>query len=220
MSVDDPSTDNFWDEKSATFSNFIYGNRINIFLILLGLIFLGSGILLFRNFNKDSDIEIVESVENSGSGEDLVVEIAGAVEKPGVYCLPQNSRIEDLLIKAGGLSADADREWTERYINRAAKLIDGQKIFLPKKGEQSMNVSANNPRGDVGGVLGNSESYSGLININTASQKELESLSGIGPVYAQSIIEHRPYSSTEELLSKSALKEYVYEKIKDKVTVY
>ncbi|MHA2055880.1 MAG: ComEA family DNA-binding protein [Candidatus Hodarchaeales archaeon] len=56
--------------------------------------------------------------------------------------------------------------------------------------------------------------------MNTATLKELDSLPGIGPVYGQSIIEHRPYSTVEELLSKDALKKSTYEKVKDLVTVY
>ena len=59
-----------------------------------------------------------------------------------------------------------------------------------------------------------------MVNINTATLKELDTLPGIGPVYGQNIIEHRPYSTVEELLSKAVLKKNVYEKIKDKVSVY
>ena len=59
-----------------------------------------------------------------------------------------------------------------------------------------------------------------LININTASQKELESLWGIGPVYAQNIIEHRPYSKVDELIEKKILKTNVYDRNKDTLTVY
>ena len=61
---------------------------------------------------------------------------------------------------------------------------------------------------------------SGLIDINTASQEELESLWGIGPVYAQNIIEQRPYSNVEELLTKKVIRSDIYEKNKDKLTVY
>ena len=220
MPSEPQSSEEILDEKTGAFSDFIYGNRINLFLILLGLIFLGSGVLLFKNFQKDSDIEIVESVLQDREDVEIIVEIAGAVEKPGVYSLPQNSRVEDLLIKSGGLSADADRIWMEKYINRAAKLIDGQKFYLPKQSEQSLGTSANNSSGDLSGFKNTSEGIGQLVNINAASQNELESLPGIGPVYAQSIIEHRPYSSVDDLITKGALKNYVYEKIKDKVSVY
>jgi competence protein ComEA len=214
------SSEDYTEEETNAFSDFIYGNRINLFLILIGLIFLGSGVLLFRNYNKDTDIQVVRSAGGSEEDVEIVVEIAGAVESPGVYTFRFNSRVEDLLIKSGGLSADADRVWVEKYINRAAKLSDGQKYYIPEYSEQSLGASANNSRGETGGVWGVSEDQGQLININTASQKELESLSGIGPVYAQNIIDHRPYSSVDDLLTKNALKPFVYEKIKDKVSVY
>lgn len=213
------SEDDSEGEKS-NFSDFIYGNRINIFIILMGFIFLGSGLFIYKNSQKIDNIEIIETVEEESEKNQIVVEIAGAVEKPGVYVLMQNSRVEELLIKSGGLSADADRVWVEKYINRAAILSDGQKYFIPRTGEHSQKESANITSGDSVDIWGDSDSQNKPVNINTASQKELESLPGIGPVYAQDIIDHRPYSSVEDLLSKGALKNFVYEKIKDKVSVY
>jgi len=152
--------------------------------------------------------------------ESIVVEIAGAVEKRGVFKLPQGSRVQDLLILAGGLSPDADRAWVEKHVNLAAKLNDGQKIYIPSKSEQSSQKSAKNNPGEEEhseSVMGSMQT---LVNINTASQKELESLPGIGPVYAQKIIEQRPYSSIEELVSKKVLKPSLFEKIKDRISVY
>ncbi|OGM37953.1 hypothetical protein A3F01_03035 [Candidatus Woesebacteria bacterium RIFCSPHIGHO2_12_FULL_38_11] len=110
-----------------------------------------------------------------------------------------------------------------KMVNRAAKLIDGQKIFIPKIGESSQQTLGSTAKND-----GDSKVYQGsppdggaeLVNINTASLNELDELPGIGPVYGQSIIDHRPYSDIRELLSKGALKDNVYEKIKDLVTVY
>ena len=200
-------------------SEYVYGNKIYIFMILLGLILLGSGIWLFKSYSNNFEIEIIED-NDYGDKKEIIIEIAGAVENPGVYKFSDQSRVDDLLYKSGGLSADADIEWVEKYINRAAKLSDGQKYYIPKYGEQTLQKSANDPSGGYDVIQGVSDTVSGVININTANQKELESLPGIGPVYAQSIIEHRPYSSVEDLLNKEALKSFVYEKIKDKVSVY
>ncbi|MFC1600609.1 helix-hairpin-helix domain-containing protein [Patescibacteria group bacterium] len=220
MPDDSSSKDSFLEGKTTSFSEFVYGNRINIFLIFLGLILLGSGVLIYINSRENNDIEIIESVDEDSVNQEIIVEIAGSVEKPGVYNMPNLSRVEDLLIISGGLSADADRSWVEKYINRAAKLTDGQKFYIPKENEQSDSTSANNLSRESGGILGESDNQNNPVNINTASQKELEGLPGIGPVYAQNIIEQRPYSSVEELLSKDALKSFVYEKIKELVTVY
>lgn len=153
------------------------------------------------------------------SGE-ITVEIAGEILKPGVYKLPAGSRIDDLLVTAGSFSVGADGVWTDKYLNRAAKLTDRQKVYIPSSNQQSSAPGAKNSRGDQT-VSGNFTSDSNvLININTASAAELDSLPGIGPVYGQSIIEHRPYSNVDELLSKGALKPSVYQKVKDLVTVY
>jgi competence protein ComEA len=179
--------------------------RNQIFLLLIGAILIGFGALLVKGENDSSNkIEVLESAtESQGQTKEIVVEVSGAVEAPGVYKLPADSRIEDALIAAGGISVNADRVWLEKSLNRAAKLIDGQKIYIFFQGEST------------GG-----EVKSGFVNINTASQKELESLWGIGRISAQNIIEHRPYSTVEELLVKKILKKNVYERNKDKLTVY
>lgn len=196
-------------------------NRYLLLFGLLGFISLGAGILLFQKDLSFSTTK-VEILETSGDGlsTEITAEIAGEIARPGVYKLSGNSRIEDLLIAAGGFSENADRVWTEKYLNRAAKLADGQKVFIPKSGQQSDASTANNA-GDIKvdqPVLGVEKTN--LTNINTASLSELDKLPGIGPVYGQSIIDHRPYSTIEELLSKGALKKSVYEKIKNMVSVY
>ena len=193
--------------------------RFQILFFLIGAILVGLGLLLVKDSRiTSSKIEVLEST-TEGLGEDLeiVVEVAGAVEKPGVYKLTKGVRIEDALISAGGISADADRLWMERSLNRAAKLIDGQKIYIPRKDEQISGVSVDNSGGYQ--TISSSQG-SGLVNVNVASQKELESLWGIGPVTAQNIVEQRPYSSVEELLTKKILKSNVYERNKDKLSVY
>lgn len=193
--------------------------RFQILFFLIGAILIGLGLLLVKDSRiTSSKIEVLEST-TEGLGEDLeiVVEVAGAVEKPGVYKLTKGVRIEDALISAGGISADADRLWMERSLNRAAKLIDGQKIYIPRKDEQISGVSVDNSGGYQ--TISSSQG-SGLVNVNAASQKELESLWGIGPVTAQNIIEQRPYSSVEELLTKKILKSNVYERNKDKLSVF
>jgi competence protein ComEA len=156
----------------------------------------------------DASGELSDNVKNETP--EFIVEISGEVEKPGVYKLPFNSRIDDLLIVSGGLSSSADREWVDANINRAAKLSDGQKLYIPKVNQilgTSLTISG-------GGI------ETGLVNINTADAKLLDNLSGIGPVYANNIIEHRPYSNTLELVSKGAIPNNVYLKIKEEISCY
>jgi len=197
--------------------------RLQISLLLVGVILLGLGIWVIKRDNISSTkIEVLESStdsENINDGE-VVIEVSGAVEIPGVYQLILGARVEDALIAAGGISADADRRWMERSLNRAAKIIDGQKIYIPRDGEQTTGASASNLGGDQTVSLTQGGGFEELININTTSAKELEKLWGIGPITAQNIIEQRPYSSVEELLEKKILKTNVYETNRDKLTVY
>ena len=134
--------------------------------------------------------------------------------------MPFGARINDLLIASGGLSTNADRTWTDKYLNRAAKLTDGQKVFVPSVNQQSSLSTANNSGGDQTISSTNPSDSSGPININTASLQTLDSLPGIGQVYAQSIIDHRPYSDLNELVTKKAVPQATFNKIKDKISLY
>lgn len=190
---------------------------------LIGFILIGLGVFLFKNggFSKSDSVEVLDSTsEGEGTLSEVVVEISGAVEKPGVYKLAGGSRIDDLLILAGGLSADANRSWVEKTINRASKLVDGTKYYIPREGDQSEVLSANTG----GGIKLDQDNFGGqgssLININSASLTQLDTLPGIGPVYGQNIIEQRPYSNIEELLSREVLRPSTYEKIKNLISVY
>ena len=214
---------------------FLIKNRYPALIILLGLTLTAFGVLFFKTgFNFSGEKVEILSGENSANtagqpGGELTAEIGGSVEKPGVYKLAVGSRIDDLLVSSGGFTADADRNYTDKYLNRAAKLADGQKVYIPKAGEQTLGASGSKQTlgtsdksggGDQTVSSNFSSDSQGLININTASTSQLESLPGIGPVYAQNIIEHRPYSTTQELVSKGAIKQNLYDKIKDGLTVY
>lgn len=145
----------------------------------------------------------------------IYVDVGGAVEKPGVYQLQSSSRVNEALVIAGGLGEDADREWVERNLNLAAKVTDGQKIYIPSQGESGKVAPNKDTPSQSKGV-----SFSEKINVNTASSAELDTLWGVGEVTAKKIIDSRPYGAIEELLTKKAVKSNVYEAIKDKITTY
>ena len=184
----------------------VFANRQIVIVGFLGVFLIFSGFFIFESgVFEGTKVEILDSSQIAGasaSGQEIVVEIAGSVEKPGVYELEAGARVDELLVLAGGLSAAADREWVSKNLNRAAKVLDGQKIYIPQKGESNISNT------EVGG----------LVNLNTASKGQLESLSGIGAVRAQGIISGRPYSNIEELLSRKIISKSVYEKIKGSVT--
>jgi len=199
-------------------NDLLYQYRWPALTILLGLILTGTGLALSRtSFFSSPQVEILNSEVNSESSQNIYIEVAGSVVNPGVFELDENSRVDDALTKAGGLSDTADLDWVERTINRAAKLTDGQKIYIPSHSETE---SANNSGGSYGTSDALGTSTVSTININTASSKDLESLWGIGPVTAQNIIDNRPYSNVEELLVKKIIKSNVYETNKDKLSVY
>ncbi len=205
------------------FDEFLTKFRIPLLILLSGLIVIACSVIYFKSeiFAPQTKIEVLNAT-TSGQvlmGE-ITMEIVGEVVTPGVYKLANGSRIDDLLVVSGGFSKNADRVWTDKYLNRAAKLTDGQKVFIPKVGQQTLGVSDKNGRGDQTTSLTFSSDSSSLININTASSSQLDSLPGIGPTYAQNIIEHRPYSTLEELVSKGAIRISLFEKIKEKITIY
>jgi len=208
----------FEQERKFSLEDLLFRNRIPVTIFLVGVVLVGAGIIVSRQITSPDPVVVLES--STGGQEDsseVVVEVAGEVVSPGVYKLSSGARIEDLLVAAGGLSAGANRDWVDKNLNRAAKITDGSKIYIPGIDEQSTGKSANSvarvqtissPRG------------SGLVDVNTASKSELEELPGIGPVYAQSVIEHRPYSTVEDLLTSGALRKSTFDKVKDLVAVY
>lgn len=199
--------------------------RYPILILLSGLILLAIGIIFWKNgsLGSSTKVEVLSGATTSADTFELTVEIAGQVLKPGVYKMDSDSRVNDLLVISGGLTADADRVWVDKYLNKASKLTDGQKLYipaLPANGSQLGESSANKDSIYQTGSSLNSVTGRELVNINMASAKELDSLPGIGPTYAQNIIDHRPYSNLEELVSKGAIKQSLLNKIKERVSIY
>jgi competence protein ComEA len=200
-------------------------NKILLLLGVVGLVLVAVGFFFSKsglNFSG-TKVEVLSSSDSPNSlnsPNSLTVEISGEVVSHGVYKLPGESRIDDLLVLAGGFSVNADRVWTDKYLNRAARLTDGQKVYIPNVNQQLGASTAKNGGGDQTVSSTFSSDSNVLININTASLSELDSLPGIGQIYGQNIIEHRPYSNVQELVSKGAIKQSLLEKIKDKISIY
>jgi competence protein ComEA len=118
-------------------------------------------------------------------GTDVVVDVTGAVRKPGVYRMPAGSRVNDAVKRAGGATGKASLD----SINLAARLADGQQVVVPEEGSVSPGASA--------------EAEEGPISLSTATAAELDTIDGIGPVTAEDIIkfreEHGGLSSIDQL---------------------
>ena len=170
-----------------------------IVLVIILLVF--GGIVLTRKDNESG--KTIETMENKVGMEvayDIIVEIKGEVKHPGIYTLPKDTRIQDLISLAGGLTVDADSS----SLNLASKLSDGMVVVVPRKSTTS-------------------EQKNDKININSATISELSSLPGIGSSLAQRIIDYRTtngfFTSTEEIKNVSGIGDALYNKIKDYITV-
>jgi competence protein ComEA len=121
----------------------------------------------------------------SGQAGDVVVDVTGAVARPGVYRLPAGSRVEDAIGRAGGAAPGAALE----AINRAARLADGQQVVVPKRGAAPAGVATTAEEGPIG--------------LGTATVEQLDTIDGIGPVTAADIVrfrdEHGGLASVDQL---------------------
>lgn len=149
----------------------------------------------------------------------LVVHVSGAVTQPGVYIMPIGSRVKDAIDSAGGLLPDADIQ----SLNLAAPLQDGELVWIPSiiKANPTAYEPDKTPSDDRSLIV--TPTPTGLININTATLEQLDTLPGIGPVKAQSIIdyrnEHGPFNSVEAIQDVVGIGPVTYEGIKGLITV-
>lgn len=149
-------------------------------------------------------VETQEPVPSPSPVQTVVVDVVGAVARPGVVRLPAGSRVIDALLAAGGMTGEADLF----AVNKAAVLRDGMRIYVPRPGEQAPAGSAGTP----------SETR---IDINRASEAELVSLPGIGPTTAAKIVrsrEAKPFARTEELQTRGLVTARIYADIRDLIT--
>lgn len=146
----------------------------------------------------------------------IVVDVAGAVGAPSLVTLQADSRVGDAIEAAGGFAADADAA----RVNRAAKLQDGQQVYVPRVGEAG-GSGAVVP--DVGASAQGVATADGPVNINRASESDLDALPGVGPSTARAIVEDRdangPFSTIEDLMRVSGIGEKKFEKLKSSICV-
>lgn len=145
-----------------------------------------------------------EIVEQDSVIEEIVVDIQGAVNNPGVYSLPQGSIVQDVIQKAGGISDKCDLSSFSININQAEELYNHQKIYIPVLSDKSTTEN----------IVTISK-----ISINRATKDELMTLPGIGESTAQKIIDKRPYKKIEDLLNVSGIGESKFDQIKDKISL-
>jgi competence protein ComEA len=147
-----------------------------------------------------------------GSAVALFVHILGAVAKPGLYQLHDGARAVDAVAAAGGFTAEADRQ----QLNLARLVSDGEQIYVPKVGEAGTGPPGRSVAGGAGAI-------GGKVNINTASESDLETLPRVGPTMAKRIIAWREangrFATIEDLMSVTGIGEKTFAELKDLVTI-
>lgn len=184
--------------------------RVKVITILLMVFMMSIGCSRRKEVSIEPKKETKTTAEKSSSKETIYVYVCGEVKHPGVYRFSKGERIVSAVKAAGGLTKKASAE----SINQAEKMKDGQQITIPSKKQTAKNEGS-----DSKAV----QSSSGKININTAGVKELMTLSGIGEAKASDIIsyreEHGPFSDISDIMKIQGIKEGIYYKIKDKITI-
>ena len=144
----------------------------------------------------------------------VTVDVKGAVKKPGVYQLKSSSRVYDALVKAGGMTDEADL----KSINQAQKLVDEAVVYVAKVGENVVDVTTN-----TSASTATSQAKAGLVNLNTATEADFQTISGIGQKRAQDIIAYREanrkFNSVDDLKNVTGIGAKTLEKLKEYVTV-
>ena len=151
---------------------------------------------------------------------DVVVHVCGAVRSPGVIRLPQGSRVADALKLAGGATGKAELSG----VNLAARVADGQQIVVPERATSGDGGSATAATASGAGASASGGTATGaLVNINTASLSELDTLQGVGPSTAQKIIDYRTanggFKTIDDLKNVAGIGDARFAALKDAITV-
>lgn len=192
--------------------------KVQVFIILIAAALLFAGgykYALLLAPGPVSEVTVAEKVEETVEIETLGVHVAGAVNKPGVYHLGPGARVEDAVSRAEPLP-----ESDLNYLNLARRVVDGEKIYVPKEGEVQTSSDGSGVESGASAAQGE---IGGKININTASASELDTLPGIGPALAQRIIDYRTtngnFRSCEDIQKVSGIGDRRYEQLKDLITI-
>ena len=210
--------------------NYLKDNILSLIIIFLNIFIIG--ILVYFNFFEEEPIleepieEVISVIETEPIEEEasLLVDVKGAVKKPGVYEVTNDTIVNDCIKLAGGLKSDADTN----TINLSKKVVNEMVIYIPEKEEVKESPPLNDSVIDNTPIIGtgteeNNPSSDKKININTATLSELQELDGIGESKAQSIIDYRNevglFKDINELMNVSGIGETVFAKIKDNITI-
>lgn len=209
-------TDNVLSSVKTYFRNLLDDKKTIYKVLLIFIIVLLAFIIRARNSSIEEVSVDVSKADMSNI--EMYIDIGGAVNNPGVYKVKEDTRLYEVVNMAGGLTDNADLN----SINQAAFVEDGQKIMIPVTVTESTSAETLGSVENSTSAENSNNQSKRIININTASKDELKTLSGIGDVIAQRIIDHRSISrfqSPEDIMSVKGIGNAVYDKIKDSITV-
>ena len=153
-----------------------------------------------------------QRTKKASEKEKICVYVCGSVKKPGVYELPEDARIVSAIALAGRFTKDA----SAAGVNQAERIKDGQQIYVPSKKEAGKKEDTSSPTGGSG-------TQDKRVNLNSASREELMTLTGIGEAKASDIISYREenggFEKPEDIMKIRGIKQGIYRKIKDMITV-
>lgn len=194
-------------------------NKLSYFIknVSIVVLMIGAGIILTAcDDSKEIMINeetIEESHEYTENKNHIYVYLSGEVESPGVYKLENEARLYQAIELAGGMTKNAQKE----YLNLAETVYDGQQIHILSKKEYKKSQEQDT------GIVQNTDSDNALININTATPEELQSLSGVGETRAKAIIEYREkngkFQTIEDIKNVSGIGDSTFENIQNDITV-
>lgn len=193
-------------------------------VLVLGMVMMVAGLVIAKKDKNENKVEIIKKpIVGVGESDILVaskvnIDIGGEVIKPGVYSLDNGSLVVDVLALAGGLTLEADRQWVEKNVNKAEKVRDGMKIYIPSRQLTQSGWQANKDSLGVENIKGSS-----VVSLNNANLEELDTLPGVGPSIAGRIMEYRTqnggFRNIEEIKMVSGIGDKLYFKIKDKISL-
>ena len=195
----------------------------NALYVLLGVMagFVLAGTLVFVSRAPAGEPIILQPAPTQAP---IAVHVVGAVPRPGLYVFPEGARVQDAVDAAGGLLADAN----DTALNLAAPLEDGQQLDVPynngtEPDQTASTVDLPGAEEEAQDESSSENSDAELVNLNTATLEELDSLPGIGPTTAQKILDYReangPFSTIEEIMDVSGIGPSTFEGLKDLITV-
>lgn len=216
--------------------NIIIGLILSLFFIKILINSTSDSLISNDISSKTKDAELSKTSQNTSKTTanstieekkvSKFVDIKGAIVNPGMYEITENTRLGDIVKKAGGFE-----NANENCINLAQKLEDGQMVVIPSKDEKcekqivdnSQNNSKNNENADDSQNSTEEKTDTSKININTATAQELQTLDGVGETRAKDIVEYREkngdFKDISEIQNVSGIGEKTYEKLKDKISI-